>query len=53
MAGRVFEFSSISIKECIVLDMGYENIRLIVEGKGTAQYKLNMLNVLEGEEMWH
>lgn len=45
----VFEFSSISI----VLDMGYKNIWLVVEGKGTAQCKLNMLNVLEGEEMSH
>lgn len=26
---NVFEFSNISIKECIVLDMGYKNIWLI------------------------
>lgn len=49
----VFELSSISVKECIVLDMGYKNIWLIVEGKGTAQDNLNMLNVMEGEEMRH
>lgn len=49
----VFEFSSISIKKCIVLDMGCKNIWLTVEGKGTAQCKLNILNVMEGEEMQH
>lgn len=49
----VLEISSISVKECSVLDMGYKNIRLIVEGKGTAQCKLNMLNVMESEEIQH
>lgn len=31
--------------------MGFKNIWLIVEGKGAAQCKLNMLNVMEGEVM--
>lgn len=48
---NVFDFSSISIKESIVLDMGNKNIWLFMEGKGTAQCKLNMLNVMEGEEV--
>lgn len=33
--------------------MGNKNVWLIVEERGTAQCKLNMLNVMEGEEMWH
>lgn len=33
--------------------MGYKIVWLIVEEKGTAQCKFNMLSVMEGEEMWH
>lgn len=33
--------------------MGYKNVWLIVEEKGTAQCKWSMLNMMEGEEMWH
>lgn len=36
-----------------MLGMGFKNTWLIVEGKGAAQCKLNMLNVMEGEVMWH
>lgn len=49
----VFQSSRISVKECIVLDMGYKNVWLIVEEEWTTQCKLNMLSVMEGKKMCH